>query len=105
MSKPIVVDLPHNLGTQEAKRRIANGIGSLTDHIPGGASVESGWHDDSMTLRVAAMGQEVTARLDVRDTVVRVEVLLPAMLGFFAGKIEGLLKSKGGQLLEDKSSS
>ena len=37
MSSPIVVDLPHKLGKQEAKRRIQNGIGKLKDHIPGGA--------------------------------------------------------------------
>lgn len=104
MSKPIVVDLPHNLGVEEARRRIAGGIGSLASHMPGGAAeVGSGWRGDVMDLQVRAMGQEVRAELNVRPNVVRVEVILPAMLGFFAGKIEGLLKSKGGQLLEDKS--
>ncbi len=104
MSKPILVDLPHNLGAEEAKRRLSKHIGSLKDHIPGGAAeVQSAWRGDMMDLDVRAMGQEVKAQLDVRDTVVRVEVLLPAMLGFFAGKIEGFLKSTGGRLLEDKS--
>ena len=104
MSNPIVVDLPHNLGVEEAKRRLAGGIGRLKDHIPGGAAeVRSGWSGDRMTLLVRAMGQEVDATLDVRADVVRVEVRLPPMLGFFAGKIEALLRSRGGQLLEDKS--
>lgn len=103
MSKPIVVDLPHNLGVEEARRRIAGGIGSLANYIPGGsAEVESGWRGDVMDLHVRAMGQEVRAELDVRPNVVRVEVVLPAMLGFFAGKVEALLRSKGGQLLEDR---
>jgi len=105
MSKPIIVDLPHNLGVEEAKRRLSGGIGRLKDHIPGGAAeVRSSWTGDRMDLGVRAMGQEVDAELDVRETVVRVEVRLPPMLGFFASKIEGLLKAKGGQLLEDKSS-
>lgn len=104
MSKPIVVDLPHNLGVEEARRRIAGGIGSLASYMPGGAAeVESGWRGDVMDLQVRAMGQEVRAELNVRPNVVRVEVILPPMLGFFAGKIESLLKSKGGQLLEDGS--
>lgn len=105
MTKPIVVDLPHNLGAEEARRRIAGGIGKLTDHIPGGADVRSGWTGNRMDLHVGAMGQEVDARLDVQEKVVRVEVALPAMLSFFSGKIESYLKSKGGQLLEDKSKS
>ncbi len=104
MSKPIVVDLPHNLGVEEARRRIASGIGSLGSYMPGGAAeVQSNWRGDIMDLHVRAMGQEVRAELDVRPNVVRVEVVLPAMLGFFAGKIEDLLRSKGGKLLEDKS--
>ena len=102
MAQPLVVDLPHTLGAEEAKRRIGGGIGRLRDHIPGGAEVSSGWEGDRLNLDVAAMGQTVNARIDVMDKVVRVEVLLPGMLAFFGRQIEGYLKSKGGQLLEDK---
>jgi hypothetical protein len=103
MNKPISVDLPHSLGIEEAKRRMQGGIGKLKDHIPGGAAeVRSSWEGDRMQLLVQAMGQEVDARIDVQDRLVRVEVLLPPMLGFFGKQIEGLLKSKGGQMLEDK---
>lgn len=104
MSSPISVDLPHNLGTEEAKRRMQGGIGRLADHIPGGsADVRSSWEGDRMNLIVQAMGQEVSARIDVQETLVRVEVLLPGMLGFFGRQIEGLLKKQGSVLLEDKS--
>lgn len=104
MSSPITVDLPHNLGAEEAKRRMQGGIGKLKDHIPGGAAeVRSGWEGDRMNLLVQAMGQEVNAKIDVHETLVRVEVVLPPMLSFFGKQIEGLLKSKGGQMLEDKS--
>jgi len=103
MTKPIVVDLPHRLGAEEAKRRMQNGIGRLQDHIPGGAEVISRWEGDRMVLSVRAMGQEVNGHLDVRETIVRAEFTLPAFLALFAGKIEGLLKSKGADMLEDKS--
>jgi hypothetical protein len=103
MAQPIIVDLPHSLGAEEAKRRIAGGIGKLTDHIPGGADVRSGWEGDRLDLGVKAMNQEVNARIDVMEKVVRVEVVLPAMLGFFGRQVEAYLRSKGGQLLEDKS--
>ena len=103
MNKPLVVDLPHKLGAEEAKRRMRSGIGKLRDHIPGGGHVESDWKGDRMTLRVQAMGQEVTGHIDVEDTKVRLELMLPPMLSLFAGKVEGLLRSRGSELLEDKT--
>jgi len=104
MSKPLVVDLPHSLGVEEARRRMDGSMGKLKDHIPGGsADVSSGWDGDRMHLVVKAMGQEVSCNIDVMETVVRVEVMLPGMLSFFGSQIQGYLKSVGGQLLEDKS--
>ena len=103
MTKPIIVDLPHKLGAAEAKTRIAGGIGSLREHLPAGAQVSSGWEGERMNLSVQAMGQEVAAKIDVGETVVRLEVQLPAFLSFFGSKIEGLIKRQGAELLEDKS--
>jgi len=103
MTQPIDVDLPHNLGKDEARRRIANNIHKLQEHIPGGAQVQSGWTGDQLNLDVAAMGQSVTATIDVMDSNVRLKVLLPPMLGMFSGIIQGALQKKGGALLEDHS--
>ena len=104
MTKPLVVDLPHSLGVEEARRRMEGSMDKLKDHIPGGnADVRSGWEGNRMHLDVKAMGQEVSCKIDVMETVVRVEVMLPGMLSFFGSQIQGYLKSVGGQLLEDKS--
>ncbi|MGZ8282474.1 MAG: polyhydroxyalkanoic acid system family protein [Allosphingosinicella sp.] len=103
---PISVDLPHQLGAEEAKRRIDGGIGRLKDFIPGGsAEVRSAWTGDRLGLQVAAMGQEVNAQLDVQETYVRVDLLLPPELGFFRGIIEAGLRHRGADLLEDRSKS
>jgi putative polyhydroxyalkanoate system protein len=103
MTQPIEVDLPHKLGKDEARRRIANNIHKLQEHIPGGAQVQSGWAGDQLNLDVAAMGQSVTATIDVMDEKVRLKVLLPPMLGLFAGMIQAGLQKKGSVLLEDHS--
>ena len=103
MTQPIDVDLPHNLGKDEARRRIANNIHKLEQHIPGGAQVQSGWAGDQLNLEVAAMGQQVNATIDVMDQKVHLKVLLPGMLGMFAGVIQGALQKKGSVLLEDHS--
>jgi len=103
MNKPITVDLPHKLGAEEAKRRMQGGIGKLKDHLPGGGLVQSSWDGNRMNLNIQAMGQQVVGHLDVEETKVRVELTLPAFFSLFASKIEGLLKSRGSELLEDKS--
>jgi putative polyhydroxyalkanoate system protein len=101
MNQPIDVDLPHSLGKDEARRRIANNIHKLEQHIPGGAQVKSGWAGDQLNLDIAAMGQSVTATIDVMETRVHLKVLLPGVLGMFSGLIQGALQSKGHVLLED----
>ena len=101
MTQPIEVDLPHNLGKDEARRRIANNVHKLEEHIPGGAQVQSGWTGDQLNLDVAAMGQSVAAQIDVMENKVRLRVLLPPMLGMFSGIIQGALQKKGSVLLED----
>ena len=103
MTNPVTVDLPHKLGAAEARRRIEGGIGRLRDHIPGGAEVSSSWNGDRMDLRVKAMGQEVNATIEVRETIVRLEVVLPGMLSFFGAQVERLVRRHGTELLEDKS--
>ena len=101
MTQPIDVDLPHSLGKDEARRRIANNIHKLEQHIPGGAQVQSMWNGDQLSLQVAAMGEAVNATIDVMERKVHLKVLLPGMLGMFAGMVQVALQKKGGVLLED----
>lgn len=103
MSQPIQVDLPHKLGKEEARRRIAGNIHKLKNHLPGGAShVESSWVGDQLNLTVHALGQQVEAAIGVEETKVHVAVLLPGMLAIFAQPIQAMLQKKGDLLLEDK---
>ena len=103
MNQPIVIDLPHSLGVEEAKRRMQGGIGKLKEHVPGGAAeVESSWTGDRMHLCVRALGQEVRGHIDVLDSLVRLEVMLPAFLAMFGPHIEGLLRRGSTELLDDK---
>jgi hypothetical protein len=102
MSSPINVDIPHKLGQAEAKRRIGGGIHRIEEHLPAAAQVASRWEGDRMHLTVGMMGQEVKAAIDVLEDKVHIEAVLPAMLGFFGGQVEALLRRHGKDLLEDK---
>lgn len=102
MERPIEVDLPHSLGKDEARRRIASNIHRLTEHIPGGASVEHHWSGDQLKLTVTALGQAVDADIGVEERLVRCRLVLPGFLAMLAGPIETALQRKGNLLLEDK---
>ena len=100
MQRPIDVDMPHKLGREEARRRIAGNIHTLKDHIPGGAAVvDSTWVGDTLNLKINAMGQSVDAAIGVEDTKLHVRVMLSGMLAMFAGPIEAMLNKKGSDLL------
>ena len=95
------VAIPHNLDKAEVRRRLSTRTGELAGHIPGGfAEVRHEWlGEDEMRLSVGAMGATVTARLEVEERQVVVNVELPPQLGFFSGIVEHAVRDKGTKLL------
>lgn len=103
MAKPLIVSIPHQLGVAEARKRIEDGFADLTAKLPGGAAkVEQRWDGDRMSFAALIAGQDIRGHLDVLADSIRMEVLLPGLLGMLAGKIGGKLKQEGQVLLEDK---
>lgn len=100
MTDPVVVDIPHKLGREAARARIAGGIHKLTDMFPGGGKLDQRWEGDTLHFSVSAMGQTVASRLDVLEDRVHAEVDLPPMLALFASKIREKLAEKGTKLLK-----
>jgi hypothetical protein len=97
------IDVPHNLGAAEARRRIENGTGQLVGRLPAGATAKPHWVGNRLQLDIAALGQEVKANLDVQEKLVRVEVALPPALAFLRPLIEAGIRRTGSELLEDRS--
>lgn len=100
MPEPIKVDIPHTLGREAARARLAGGVGKLAEMIPGGGKIDQRWEGDTLHFGVTAMGQTVACRLDVFDARVHVEVDLPPMLALFAGKVKDKLLSVAPRLLK-----
>lgn len=96
-----VLDIPHTLGREEARRRIRARIGELPSHIPGGAAqVRSSWpSEDRLLVDVTALGQAVAAAIDVDDRVIRVRLDLPPILGLAAGPIVAAVRRNAATLL------
>lgn len=100
MSKSIVVTLPHDLGAEAAKKRIAERIDVLRrDYVDKLAYSEINWTGDRADLRVVAFGQTTTAQLDVMADSLRIEVQLPWILAALSNKIQGVLTSNAQESL------
>lgn len=103
MSKPLVVVIPHQLGLAGARTRLATGIGALKEKFGDKVtSVDDRWTGDHLDIDVKALGQSVSAGLDVGEESVRVEVQLPWMLAMIAEKARGYIEKEGQLLLEKK---
>jgi hypothetical protein len=103
MRKPVTVDVPHQLGRTEARRKIEDGMGQVRGQLAGlGARVEDAWTGDRMDFRVAVLGQTVTGRIDVREEDVRVEVDLPWILARLAERVTHRIRQQGSLMLEKK---
>ena len=104
MSKTISISIPHELGRQEARRRIEEGFGQLGQQFGGGGRIAftRSWQDDRLSFAARVLGQAISGRMDVLDTAVRMEVDLPDLLAMIAGKIKGRLQKQGQLLLEKK---
>jgi len=102
MSKPVTVTIPHELGREEARKRIEAGFGDLSRHLGGIGAVTRAWDGDRLSFAFAAMGQAVSGHVDVADRAIRLEILLPNLLAMMAGKLKGRLQKEGQLLLEKK---
>lgn len=98
------VALPHNLGREEVRRRLASRSHEIGDMIPGGmARVRSDWPSENiMELTVDAMGQKITGDIEIHDAQVIIEFELPGALTFFQPMIESAVRSNTARLLEKK---
>ena len=96
----IPFDVPHDLGRNEARRRIEAGLPKLAQHIPGGGTVEANWTGpETLALAIVAMGQKVAADMVVGESNVGGTVKVPMMLAMMSGPIAEFVKTSAEKML------
>lgn len=101
-TEPITVTISHNLGRDEAKRRIDSGLGKIRAEIaPFVGSLESRWEGDyTLALSASAMMQTISGRIEVYDDFIKIELGLPRLLHLIGKTIAGRIEKTGAALLE-----
>ena len=103
MSKPVVVSIPHNLGKEEATRRLQTGFGKARETFSAVLTTfEGDWTGHHADLRIGMLGQTANGTVDVADDHVRLEVQLPWALAIMADKAKAMIQKQGQLMLEKK---
>jgi hypothetical protein len=103
MPAPLVVSIPHNLGREEALRRLKTGLTRAASSVPVLKVDEERWEDNRMIFRVRALGQAAAGHVDVADDHVRLEVVLPWLLQRFAEAAQTVIRHRGSLLLTKRN--
>lgn len=106
MTNTITVNVPHNLGKDEARRRLENGFAGIQQQLAGGAmrlaSFQQRWKGDRMHFEGSALGQQITGRIEVLDDAVQIQLDLPMLVAAIAGRLKAGLTNATRKLLEKK---
>jgi hypothetical protein len=100
--QPLIVQIPHHLGKDEAIRRLKRGMAQVSTSVPLLKIEDESWSGDRLTFRMSGMGQEASGTADVSDTDVMVEIVLPWLLQRIAELAQKMIRTKTTLLLEKK---
>ncbi|SRR5579884_1207570 len=99
----LTISIPHQLGREEAKRR----IGEMASHLQeqsGGLlkGVEQRWDGDTLHFVVGAAGQSISGTAHVAEQTVNLDIALPWMLSLLAGTVKKQIEQQAREALEHK---
>ncbi len=101
MGKTVSVDIKHQLGAEEAKRRFQEGIGAMKQKYADKLSALTvEWNGLHADLKFTVIGHSLTAGLDFLPEVVRVSLELPWILALAADKAKGMIARNGSEMLK-----
>lgn len=105
MPRPVTVTISHDLGKDEAKRRISEGFSKLQGGLSGGMLFkfsEEWTTPDQLSFSARGFGQHITGKIDIFPQHVRIEAILPGLLAAIAETVAGRVEQEGKLLLEKK---
>jgi hypothetical protein len=109
MTRSVSTQIPHELGKDEARRRLQAGFAQIESHLGramfGAVAFNNRWEGDRLFFDGSALGQKVSGRLEVLANSVLVELELPSMLAFVADRLLAKVNQETQVLLESKPAS
>ena len=96
------VNLSHDLGREEVRRRMRDRSHEIAGFFPGGiATVDTSWPtEDRMDLLITVVGKRVNGAVEVFDNQVTIEIDLPFALSVMRPALESAVKTEASKLLK-----
>ncbi len=96
----LTITIPHQLGLDEAKRRVREQADQLLGQQGGMLErVEQRWDGDTLHFHVGAVGQSVSGSAQFTQQNVQLDIALPWMLSLLAGSVKKRIEQQGHKLL------
>jgi hypothetical protein len=96
----MTLSVPHNLGTEEATRRIVHLIAETKEHFGGMISdVNESWSGSTGTFNFRAMGFAVAGKIQVDASSVTIEIDFPFAALPFKSRVEKEILTQAQSLL------
>jgi hypothetical protein len=105
MARPVTVTISHNLGKDEARRRVRDGFERLQKQMTGGMLfkfTEEWTGPDTLAFGAKGLGQDIAGQIDIFPQHIRIVATLPALLASIAETITGKMEKEGRLMLEKK---
>ena len=103
MPPPLIVSVPHRLGTLEATRRLKSGLETVRTKLGQVFTIEEEtWTDNRLRFRVRALGQAANGTIDIAEDHARLEIALPWLLAQITDRIQRAIQSQGTLMLDKK---
>ena len=96
----MTVSIPHQLSRPDAKEKVEQLLDQVKQQYGGSIGrIDETWTDDTLDFKISVMAMSLTGQVFVEDSVVRLEVELPAALAMFAGGVKKTIEEEGRKLL------
>lgn len=105
MPRPVTVTISHELGAEEARKRVRDGFNKLKGAMTGGMMftfAEEWTSEDRLSFTATGLGQTITGTVDIFPQHVRIAAVLPGLLATIAETVSGKVEKEGRLLLERK---
>ncbi|WP_306251488.1 polyhydroxyalkanoic acid system family protein [Parvularcula sp. IMCC14364] len=104
MARPVTITLSHDLGKEEARRRVEENFDKIKSAMSGGIKFRftEEWSGDRLSFTAKGLGQNIKGDIDIFEAHVRIVAVLPSLLAGIAESISGSVEKQGQILLEKK---
>ena len=103
MTAPLTISIPHQLGREEAVRRLKTGMNRMRTGSVGLVAIDQEvWVGDRLQFQLRALGQAASGTIEVFQDYLQVEVTLPWLLAKISERLIPAIRKETTLLLEKK---